>query len=296
MTTAFSRSDIENTLKQAGLKSGDVVYVLADLRKPGLPAGVSSRDELCRCYFAALASVIGEAGTLVVPTFTPYVLRYGLDFDLDQSHSANGIFSEFIRTHPNRVRSRHPLCSFAAVGRKAVEICGHTSRHSYGLNTPFDRLLNLDAKILAIGLSSAWAMGTPHHLEVMNCVPYNYTKVLYKSVHENGVSDGLQYFVTAAYRNLSFTYDFNRWTKLTRETGCLQTHAFGKHFVHISSYKANFTVASRELVDNPYFFLAEPVKFVMDILPADLPAVDDSIPENVEGTVISRAFDISGDM
>lgn len=296
MTVPFSRSDIENSFMEAGLKPGDVVYVLTDLRKPGLPAGVGSREELCRCYFDSLMSVVGATGTVVVPTFTPYVLRYDLDFDLNLSPAANGIFSEFIRTHPESIRSRHPLCSFSAVGKRAEEICSNTSRHSYGLNTPFDRLLHLDAKILALGLSSAWAMGTPHHLEVMNCAPYNYTKVLYKSVFCKGVSDGLQYFVTAAYRSISFTYDFTRWTKLTRETGSLQTRTLGKHFVHLSSYRTNFAIASRGLVNNPYFFLAEPVGFTMDILPADLPTVSEAMPENLDGTVISKAFDISGDM
>jgi aminoglycoside N3'-acetyltransferase len=292
---AFSKEDILNTFAAAGLKSGDCVYVLADLRKPGIVAGASNKDELCQIYFSALESIVGSSGTIVVPAFTPYILRYDLDFDLNNSPSSNGVFSEYVRLLGNSRRSRHPLCSFVANGKDADKICMNNSPHSYGLETPFDRLYHLGAKVLAIGLNSGWAMGSPHHVEVFHCSPYNYTKVLFKSVFENGQSDNRQYFSTAAYRGLSFQYDLSRWAEMVRRAGALKSYSLGKDKLHVSDYRVNFSVAARNLVKDPYFFLTSPISFTRGELPADLPEVSKSIPLNLAGLPISRGFDVNGD-
>jgi hypothetical protein len=138
-------------------------------------------------------------------------------------------------------------------------------------------------------------MGSPHHVEVFHCSPYNYTKVLFKSVFENGQSDNRQYFSTAAYRGLSFQYDLSRWAEMVRRAGALKSYSLGKDKLHVSDYRVNFSVAARNLVKDPYFFLTSPISFTRGELPADLPEVSKSIPLNLAGLPISRGFDVNGD-
>ncbi|WP_433533125.1 aminoglycoside N(3)-acetyltransferase [Micromonospora sp. CA-263727] len=165
----------------------DVDRLAADLTAVGMAAG---RDLLVHCsmrrigpvaggpatLLAALRRVAGPDATMVVPaqtvgnSTTGPVFRAatdGLDaagraayearlpgFDPATTPSEGmGILAEHLRQESGAARSGHPLTSFAALGRRAVEI---TERHDLdchlGERSPLGRLYAADAAILLLGV------------------------------------------------------------------------------------------------------------------------------------------------
>ena len=151
---------------QLGIKQGDTLLVHVSLSSLGYVVGGAE------ALFLALRDVIGEQGTIVVPSQTVEisdpaswqyppvpqewhdVIRDAMPaYSKDLSYSkAMGAFSQFIGILPNSIRSNHPMYSFTAIGEKAVEIIGEdTFDFPFGEESPLARLYSIGAKVLMIG-------------------------------------------------------------------------------------------------------------------------------------------------
>lgn len=156
-------------LRRLGLPAGAVVLVHASLRS------FWRFPDRADALFQALREVVGPAGTIVVPTFTPgnsltssayraavrmmppaartEYHRAMPPFDPAHTPSALGQFSECVRTAENSVRSAHPQTSFAAVGEAADFLMADHSLDSHlGEKSPLARLYDSGAYILLVGV------------------------------------------------------------------------------------------------------------------------------------------------
>jgi aminoglycoside 3-N-acetyltransferase len=143
--------DLADTFASLGLQDGDVVYLSTQLFGIGLLRGATSRQEYLEAIYLALKSVIGSLGTIVVPTFTQQVGRFGLPFILEDTESLTGIFGEHVRMRADSVRSLHPVFSCAAVGPNANDICSDVSPVAFGVDSVFNRLVRIGAKTVCMG-------------------------------------------------------------------------------------------------------------------------------------------------
>jgi aminoglycoside 3-N-acetyltransferase len=120
----------------------------------------------------ALFEVLGSDGTLVMPAESPHVsdpsawndprvppewhetIRENLPvFDPRTTPTTMGAIPEAFRTFPETRRSRHPLVSVCANGRHAEEITAcHAMEFCEGKGTPFEKLYDLDARTLLLGV------------------------------------------------------------------------------------------------------------------------------------------------
>lgn len=87
-----------------------------------------------------------------------------------------GALTEAARKHPLAVRTKHPIYSFAAIGYKAKEFESIDNFSGYGDDSPFGKLLELNAKIAVLGLPEQQSMTFYHYIEEMNCVDYRFHK------------------------------------------------------------------------------------------------------------------------
>ena len=110
------KKDLVNAFASVGLQEGDVVYLSTQLYGLGPLSDSLSRAEYLESIYDSLNVVIGSSGTLVVPTFTQQVARFGLPFNLEETESLTGVFGEYLRKRTDSVRSLHPVFSVAAVG------------------------------------------------------------------------------------------------------------------------------------------------------------------------------------
>jgi len=105
----------------------------------------------------ALMEAVGEDGLLMMPTFTPDVVRNvsSIPFNHKKSASTTGIITETFRLRANTLRSRHPTHSVAVWGKDAPWYIEHhnetTGPFDYG--TPIFRFIEKGGYILLIGVT-----------------------------------------------------------------------------------------------------------------------------------------------
>ncbi len=163
----FTVERLISDLRTLGLREGDTVLVHSSLSSIGYVSGGAHAVVL------ALLEVIGEAGTLVVPTHSgdlsdprhwqnPPVPEFWLPtirasmpaFDTRLTPLRNmGAIPEVVRHVPGALRSAHPAVSFCAVGPNARFIVeGHGLEFGFDESSPLARLYDLDAMILLLGV------------------------------------------------------------------------------------------------------------------------------------------------
>ena len=153
-------------LSDIGLKSGSTVMVHSSLGKVGWTVGGPVS------VIRALLEVLGPEGTLVMPAESPGVsdpsgwndervkpdwhetIREHLPvFDPLTTPTTMGAIPEAFRTHPGTLRSNHPMVSVCAYGPLADEITKeHSMEFCEGAGTPFEKLYDLDARTLLLGV------------------------------------------------------------------------------------------------------------------------------------------------
>lgn len=144
---SLTSTDIATALLTLGLDQGDTVFVHSSLSSMGYVEGgaVSVTD--------ALLKVLGQKGTLVVPTFTfDHANCTQPVFDPYCDPSEMGKVSEVVRVHPKSSRSIHLLHSVSALGFLSEEISSNHGESAWANDGPFGKLYDFDAKILLLGV------------------------------------------------------------------------------------------------------------------------------------------------
>lgn len=108
----------------------------------------------------AFLDVLGDTGTLVVPTF-----------------GSLGIITGVVKNHPKAVQSIHPYASVAAIGGKAEDICRDhwKAETAHADNTPYVRIAELGGYVCLLGVDQD-RNTTLHTVEELLQLPYLKTK------------------------------------------------------------------------------------------------------------------------
>lgn len=160
VTASFLQQEFE----ALGLPRGAVVIVHSSL------SALGAVDGGARTVVDALRACLGDAGTLVVPTFTPQVsdpYPQAPAFDDPQVEHARrevplfhdalptpmGAIANALLSYPSRSRSAHPQASVAAMGAQAMRITvDQPLLYGLGEGSPFERMHGLGAYILLLGV------------------------------------------------------------------------------------------------------------------------------------------------
>ncbi len=158
-------------LERLGLQGGDTVLCHSALHFLGRPEGGTGM------YYAVLAALLDlpEKGTLAVPTFN-FAFARGENYDPWETPAVGmGAFSEYVRRLPEACRTPHPMQSLAVTGRYAADLCGRDTPSAFDPGSAFERLLELDGKLLLLG-ADVQAASIVHYSEQRAAVPYRYWK------------------------------------------------------------------------------------------------------------------------
>ncbi len=137
---------------------GDTILIRAGLRNVG---------KLSRKNFVkALLNVVGEEGTIVSLAFTGSTFIWAADkldpFTLSTPSYAGALPNAMLE-HPQARRSKHPQCSYVAIGKHAESITiGHGP--DSGAYDPIRKVLELKGKMVLIGCVSESPGFTTTHL------------------------------------------------------------------------------------------------------------------------------------
>ncbi len=276
----YSKTDLITALQEIGLQSNDVILVTSRLFALGMMENVSTREEYLQDILESFFYVISDGGTVVVPTYTTQTASFGRSFIYEKTKCINGAFCQYVLEHPESLRSVHPINSFAALGKLKNEICLNTSASNYGLDTPLDRMLNLGAKLVIIGIDFFSSIYI-HYLEATYGVPYRYNKLLDIPVIYNGKQVDRWFTANVRYLEYNIKYCLENMKSPLLEGKCVKTANIGNGQIHAVSAKDYCKVGLGLLKKNPFAFLSNMPNFEKGKIPFDgITAGRDGIVEN----------------
>lgn len=163
----LTAQSLADELRRCGMANGQTVIVHMAMSKLNWVVGGA------QAVLMAFLDVLGETGTLMMPTHTLdntdpsewqhppvpkswwQVIRDHMPaYDPLRTPTINmGAVPELLRTYPGAIRSAHPMTSFAAIGANAAYL---TNNHPLGCETgdesPIGRLYELDGYVLLLGV------------------------------------------------------------------------------------------------------------------------------------------------
>lgn len=265
---SVSLRDMIHALTKVGLKPGDIVNVHSRLFAIGSVRNVPPH-EIPNTYLTAFREVIGDEGTIVVPTYTTSFGRFGTPFVLEESPSEMGVFSEHVRKSAGALRELHPIQSLTALGGRAEALAKDHPRWNVGYDTIWDRMLQRGGKVVTLGIPPSKSMSFMHQVEFLACVPYLYHKVLRGEVYAGGVRIGHDFLMAVRYLQYGVAYDLARLETDLAAVGAIKQEPLGGNWVWAVSMEAAFEVGMRGVGQDPYYLLQRTPSFVNGEIPCD---------------------------
>ncbi len=235
-----TKQDIIDGLKQLGLKAGDDVIVHSALTSFGRVEG--GADTL----IDALLELLTEQGTLLMPCFGSQPL------DIENTPTNLGTVPETFRKRNGVLRSRHPLSSVAAYGKRAKYYVENHEQNEcpYTEGSPYVKLAENDGYILLLGVDQD-RNTTLHSVEALAKAPYM-TPKKGKWIDENGNIREKEYkYCAGPHRN------FIGVDPILREKGICKTTKIGNCLVRLMKSKEVFDLLVPMVRENPFLFLSD---------------------------------------
>ena len=256
---AYTIDDLVQCFTRLGVEKDSVVYVISALWR--IPGYDGPAQAVCAGYYQALRQVVGEGGTIVVPTHSQNLCNTDIPFDLNNTPShERGIFSEYVRLLPGARRSFHPFNSYAAVGPAAEAITADVARHAYGPMTPESRMIDMGARAVIIGMPPNITT-TVHHVEQVMAVPYRYTKEFLHPVVRGSETVIEPFYLYVWYREADLDRSLNRpLIKILSERMEIREEQLGRGKLYSYRNDEFFHLSLPIVNDNPYIWCTTPPK------------------------------------
>ncbi|MCH1429618.1 MAG: hypothetical protein GWP59_02545 [Chlamydiales bacterium] len=252
----FTTSELSSCLKKLGVERNSQLLVHSDLSTLGLLKGKLKHTE----YLEAISStILGSIpnGNLMVPSFSYNYARSNKPFYYESTPSELDIFSEYIRKQKDSFRSLHPLFSFSAIGKDPKSLCGEVSRCAFGYNTPFDRLCEVNGKIIFLGADPGKAMTFIHHIEQLVGVSYFYHKTFFTPVFYNNKQVEGPFF--AFVRHLGkVEYRHTPFKQAMIDNKLLKREELGMGYIYCCEARKILELGAKLINRDPCFFIQSP--------------------------------------
>lgn len=252
----YKISDLVSQIAKLSLKKGETIMVHSALHSFGMPAGVR-KAKLCSVIYQQLRSMVGEEGTIAVPTFN-FTFCSGRLYDIKHTPSQGmGVFSEYIRRLENSMRSKHPTQSICAVGKNAKVICSTDTYSAFARGSSFAKLVELDATVLLIG-APIQAVSFIHLAEENCAVPYRYYKTFSADYRDfEGKVTEKKYGMYVRNLDINPILKMSKVERSLQEKGQIEKNTFNSG--KISKFKVtNFLdVVNEKLKKDPYWLIKD---------------------------------------
>jgi aminoglycoside 3-N-acetyltransferase len=235
-----------------GLKKSQNLYITADFGK------IIDKNflnlKVLENHFQAIREIIGKSGTIIVPTATLNLCNTNRVFDQKSTPSYNmGSFSEMVRGKKGAKRSLHPLWSVSAIGKLSNYFTKNLSKHGFGYNSIWTKLINKNSLSLHIGVDPRKSISIIHYIELMAGVPYRFTKTFNQYIIKNGNKKKEEFFHFCVNNEKKLIRDrnikiFKNFSKKSRP----KKIKFEKGEIVLFSLKDFYEINLEYLTKNPY--------------------------------------------
>lgn len=252
----LGQDTIVKSLRQFGLTNGDVLILHSSLASIGEVIGGAD------AVINAFMKIIGDNGTLIVPTFTYSFKSFGEKnppFNPAESPSLCGMISETLWRRPDACRSLHPTHSVAAIGFFGREMVkGHDKTAPLGLGSPFHKLSQIGGLVMLLGVGQE-QNSLLHTTEKIAEVPY--LQISYND-NQNGtelarvkVGDTIQEVPIAEVPGCSA--GFGKAELALRERGVVEEGFIGSAKAELMKAENVVDVMLEKLNVDPFFLLCD---------------------------------------
>lgn len=165
-----SAEDFHILFNKLDIRRGDCIMVHSFTPSLGkIDGGLST-------LYNSLLTILGKEGTIIVPTFTYSYCKNEI-FNVNESKSTVGVFTELVRQQPEAIRSNDPIFSMVAIGNEASLLMTRSSKNCFGKGSIYERLHKRNTKFLLLGIDYNQGLTFSIHIEKMFGVKYRYDKV-----------------------------------------------------------------------------------------------------------------------
>jgi aminoglycoside 3-N-acetyltransferase len=245
-------ADIQEALYKVGIENGDHILVHSDISVFGKIATLD-RNYFLTAIIEQLAKAVGQAGTLVMPTFS-YSFCKNEIFDIQDTKSTVGTLTEFFRQQSGVTRTKHPIFSAAIRGAKQDYFLD-IGKDSFDNESIFGKLRQMNGKIVFFGVNLA-ACTYVHHIEQLYGVNYRYLKTFTGEVRcgSHSYNDSATFFVR--YLDRIVELDVSRLEEYLVKNNIMTSSSFGEGKVMAVNAQHLFNTTVELLDKDPYYLLS----------------------------------------
>lgn len=158
------------------IEKSDVILLTSDITDLFLQCQANGEILDVNILLDNFQEAIGEEGTLLIPTYN-WGFCQGKAFDYKKTPSKTGAIGNAALRRKDFTRTKHPIYSFAVWGKDAVKLAEMDNIESFGPDSPFAYLEQVDAKNVFIGASLRNSFTYIHYIEQKLKAPYRFSKV-----------------------------------------------------------------------------------------------------------------------
>ncbi len=257
MTEAIAATLIKEALEQAGIRAGDVICVQSDVSPIMELSGLEWWEDVLELVKHCFLEALGPEGTLLVPTYN-WDFCNGKTYIHEKTTSQVGMFSNYILFDKNSIRSFHPVYSFAAIGPRAPRLFEGISKSSFGENSVFQRLHQINAKMVFFNLTVKRATFI-HYVEQVKRVDYRFVKEFHGRVQRDGQAyeDTFDVYVRYLDRNI-ITYLDRLETYMDGQGQTTKVMIADQYPFVVAHADDIYRAALEKLAIDPYFLIQYP--------------------------------------
>ncbi len=169
----MSDFDIQKSFHNIGIKKNDIVMIHGDAGVAAQYLDISANRKI-DFLIEQIKDYFSEGGTILVPAFS-YSFTKNENFDLNNTESTVGLFSERFRKSNNVNRTKHPIFSISTWGKLKDDFQDGTISDCFGPNTFFEKLLERNVTLITLGCDFS-SLTFVHYVEQKKQVSYRYSK------------------------------------------------------------------------------------------------------------------------
>ena len=262
----YTKQDIINALKKAGIQKDDTVFFSTSLGMVGIPPSfVKTQDDLNRLFLDAIREVLID-GNIIVPTYS-YTFGKSLASNLakfDRYTPAEiGPFPNYVLKQKDAIRSIDPFMSVACIGKDCKKLLSNLSNISYGKGSFFEKLVNLEnSKCCSIGLGPNW---TPfiHYADYLAKVPHRYDKLFWGYIKKDTLIKTPWIYSVRFIGDESYPYAHTAGREAEAK-GVWKYAEIGRARIYAASCKEYFNFVMEKLKNNPWYLAKGPAIDVIE--------------------------------
>jgi aminopeptidase-like protein/aminoglycoside N3'-acetyltransferase len=258
---------LNSALQKCGINNGDTVFVHVSLDELSqTPETTTERNEM---VLSALRSIVGEEGTILVPTYT-FSFCNRETFDVDKTPTPGGPWStsadflEMFRNLPGVLRSTDPIHSVAGLGPRAKELLSDIPNTCFGKDSVFDRLLQADGKICMIGPGLEEATFR-HYVEELVGVPFRFKKLFTGYIKNGDVQRKTGWIHNVRIMAENGYPDGTRLERMAIDAGKCRIAQLGAGEIKVVGCRDYFDLTRKELETDPWLTAKGPVADIVEL-------------------------------